>query len=88
MTQYLPIQPCTNRMVEKAVQVKNGYLFHVLQNLHGRNCRRSVNVILFWLLSWLSLFNIDLDNFVYTAPHDLKSPIANLEGITSLLVKK
>jgi PAS domain S-box-containing protein len=32
--------------------------------------------------------NIDLDNFVYTASHDLKSPIANLEGITSLLIRK
>ena len=27
--------------------------------------------------------NTDLDNFVYTASHDLKAPIANLEGITS-----
>ncbi|MDX5346444.1 MAG: PAS domain-containing protein, partial [Hymenobacteraceae bacterium] len=26
--------------------------------------------------------NTDLDNFVYTASHDLKSPIANLEGLT------
>jgi PAS domain S-box-containing protein len=26
--------------------------------------------------------NIDLDNFVYTASHDLKAPIANLEGLT------
>ncbi len=29
--------------------------------------------------------NTDLDNFVYTASHDLKSPIANLEGLTDLL---
>jgi signal transduction histidine kinase len=26
--------------------------------------------------------NADLDNFVYTASHDLKAPIANLEGLT------
>lgn len=32
--------------------------------------------------------NIDLDNFVYTASHDLKSPIVNLEGLTNLLRKK
>src|SRR5690606_15194560 len=25
--------------------------------------------------------NIDLDNFIYTASHDLKSPIVNLEGL-------
>lgn len=29
--------------------------------------------------------NNDLDNFVYTASHDLKAPIANLEGLTTLL---
>lgn len=36
----------------------------------------------------LKRINIDLDNFVYTASHDLKSPIANLEGITGVLLKK
>ncbi|MCC9134921.1 PAS domain S-box protein [Pontibacter silvestris] len=29
--------------------------------------------------------NTDLDNFVYTASHDLKAPIANLEGLVRLL---
>ncbi len=29
--------------------------------------------------------NTDLDNFVYTASHDLKSPVANLEGLMKLL---
>lgn len=29
--------------------------------------------------------NNDLDNFVYTASHDLKSPIANMEGLADLL---
>ena len=29
--------------------------------------------------------NTDLDNFVYTASHDLKSPVANLEGLMTLL---
>ncbi|HEY4650761.1 MAG TPA: CHASE domain-containing protein [Pontibacter sp.] len=29
--------------------------------------------------------NSDLDNFVYTASHDLKSPIANMEGLVTLL---
>lgn len=32
--------------------------------------------------------NNDLDTFVYTASHDLKSPILNIEGLLSLLVKK
>ncbi len=29
--------------------------------------------------------NTDLDNFVYTASHDLRSPITNLEGLLSLV---
>ncbi|WP_205500500.1 CHASE domain-containing protein [Rufibacter psychrotolerans] len=29
--------------------------------------------------------NNDLDNFVYTASHDLRSPLANLEGLTTAL---
>ena len=29
--------------------------------------------------------NNDLDNFIYTASHDLKSPISNLEGLINLL---
>jgi PAS domain S-box-containing protein len=31
--------------------------------------------------------NNDLDNFVYTASHDLKAPIANLEGLLNHLIK-
>ncbi|WP_299754203.1 PAS domain-containing sensor histidine kinase [uncultured Pontibacter sp.] len=33
----------------------------------------------------LHKINTDLDNFVYTASHDLKAPIANLEGLLALL---
>ncbi len=29
--------------------------------------------------------NNDLDNFIYTASHDLKTPVVNLEGLISLL---
>lgn len=36
----------------------------------------------------LHKINTDLDNFIYTASHDLKSPIANLEGLIGLLSKK
>ena len=32
--------------------------------------------------------NTDLDNFIYTASHDLRSPISNLEGLLSLMEKK
>ncbi|RYY19326.1 MAG: PAS domain-containing protein [Cytophagaceae bacterium] len=33
----------------------------------------------------LTRTNVDLDNFVYTASHDLKAPIANLEGLLTSL---
>ncbi|WP_017733913.1 sensor histidine kinase [Nafulsella turpanensis] len=36
----------------------------------------------------LHKLNTDLDNFIYTASHDLKSPIANMEGLLSLIEKK
>lgn len=36
----------------------------------------------------LKKINNDLDNFVYTASHDLKGPIANLEGLITILSKK
>lgn len=36
----------------------------------------------------LSIINNDLDNFIYTASHDLKAPIANLEGLTTLLTQR
>lgn len=32
--------------------------------------------------------NTDLDTFVYTASHDLKAPIANIEGLVDLLKRK
>jgi PAS domain S-box-containing protein len=32
--------------------------------------------------------NADLDNFVYTASHDLKAPITNIEGLMKVLLKQ
>jgi PAS domain S-box-containing protein len=39
-------------------------------------------------LDELTRLNVDLDNFVYTASHDLRSPIANLEGLLLVLKKR
>jgi PAS domain S-box-containing protein len=36
----------------------------------------------------LNRINNDLDNFIYTASHDLKAPISNLEGLISMLETK
>ena len=33
----------------------------------------------------LTRVNIDLDNFIYTASHDLKAPISNIEGLLEVL---
>lgn len=35
----------------------------------------------------LSKINNDLDNFIYTASHDLKAPVTNIEGLVSSLVE-
>ena len=34
----------------------------------------------------LTRANVDLDNFIYTASHDLKTPITNLEGLLQVLL--
>ena len=36
----------------------------------------------------LVCINGDLDNFIYTASHDLKAPISNIEGLLSALLMK
>lgn len=33
----------------------------------------------------LTRINVDLDNFIYSASHDLKAPISNIEGLLSVL---
>lgn len=38
--------------------------------------------------SALKRTNLDLDNFIYTASHDLKSPVVNLEGLVNIAQKK
>jgi PAS domain S-box-containing protein len=36
----------------------------------------------------LTRVNIDLDNFIYTASHDLRAPITNIEGLLQALVSE
>nr|WKN39867.1 PAS domain-containing protein [Tunicatimonas sp. TK19036] len=35
----------------------------------------------------LSLINADMDNFIYTASHDLRAPITNIEGLMTALLR-
>ncbi|MBG8554667.1 PAS domain-containing sensor histidine kinase [Hymenobacter guriensis] len=46
---------------------------------------RSRNTDLAALNQQLTRTNIDLDNFIYTASHDLKAPITNIEGLLHVL---
>ncbi|MBF9219777.1 ATP-binding protein [Hymenobacter ruricola] len=36
----------------------------------------------------LTRVNVDLDNFIYTASHDLKAPISNIEGLLDALLSE
>ncbi|TGE24707.1 PAS domain S-box protein [Hymenobacter aquaticus] len=36
----------------------------------------------------LTRTNVDLDNFIYTASHDLKAPITNIEGLVEMLQRE
>jgi len=62
-------------LARRQVQDLNEELAAANQQLQARNEElRATN-------SQLTRTNVDLDNFVYTASHDLKAPIANIEGL-------
>lgn len=61
--------------VEVTEQVKSReQLSHINEELNRKNKE-------------LLRINNDLDSFVYTASHDLRSPLANLEGLTTALLE-
>ncbi|RZK22609.1 MAG: PAS domain S-box protein [Hymenobacter sp.] len=57
---------------QRQVQALNEELTATNQELLASNAR-------------LRRTNVDLDTFIYTASHDLKAPIANIEGLLALL---
>jgi signal transduction histidine kinase len=59
-------------VARQQVQRLNEELTATIEELHTSNTS-------------LTHTNADLDTFVYTASHDLKSPIANIEGLLNLL---
>lgn len=65
----------TVRIRTEQLQVSNQELQSSLEELDNKNKE-------------LVRTNVDLDNFVYTASHDLRSPINNLEGFIRVLKKK
>jgi len=70
----------------KEIQAANEELHAANEEITAANEEvQSSNDELFRLNSLLQGINTDLDNFVYTASHDLKSPISNLEGLVTVL---
>lgn len=63
---------------KKALEKAHKYVLSLNQQLEERVEERTEE---------LSRKNRDLDNFIYTASHDLKAPISNIEGLMQLLYK-
>lgn len=61
---------------KKSLEKTHKYLLSLNQELEARVLERT---------EALTRKNRDLDNFIYTASHDLKAPISNIEGLMNLL---
>ncbi|MCI1189821.1 PAS domain-containing sensor histidine kinase [Hymenobacter sp. DH14] len=61
------------------------FAFEVTEQVQARQQAQALAAELTTANQQLSRTNVDLDNFIYTASHDLKAPISNLEGLVLLL---
>ncbi|WP_375436541.1 PAS domain-containing protein [uncultured Hymenobacter sp.] len=78
-------QVLTRQQVEQSqvqVQELNEELATINEELQG------TNVELGTANQQLIRTNVDLDNFIYTASHDLRAPIANIEGLLHALTQQ
>ena len=57
----------------------------VTEQVHARQQVLDTNQALSAANEQLTRTNVDLDNFIYTASHDLKAPISNIEGLLNTL---
>ncbi|GGF12354.1 PAS domain-containing sensor histidine kinase [Hymenobacter cavernae] len=64
------------------VQALNEQLAVINQELHSANCDLGTTN------AQLTRTNVDLDAFIYTASHDLKAPIINIEGLLTTLCQE
>ncbi len=64
-----------NNKLEQIIQERTDEVENALSKINEKN-------------EELKRINIDLDNFIYTASHDLRSPISNLEGLITILTKQ
>jgi PAS domain S-box-containing protein len=63
------------------------FAVEVTEQVKSREQLSSINEELNSKNNELIRINNDLDSFVYTASHDLRSPLANLEGLTAALLE-
>ncbi|WP_347157627.1 CHASE domain-containing protein [Pontibacter chitinilyticus] len=77
---YQPLMDSNNQV--EAVLV---FAVEVTELVAARKKLLETNEVLSEKNTELQRINNDLDSFVYTASHDLKSPIANMEGLVTLL---
>ncbi|NVO32721.1 PAS domain-containing protein [Hymenobacter lapidiphilus] len=61
------------------------FAFEVTEQVSARQHAQALAAELTTANQQLVRINADLDNFIYTASHDLKAPISNLEGLLYLL---
>jgi signal transduction histidine kinase len=61
------------------------FAFEVTEQVVARQQAQDLATALATTNQQLTRTNVDLDNFIYTASHDLKAPIANIEGLLYLL---
>ncbi|UOQ74108.1 PAS domain-containing sensor histidine kinase [Hymenobacter cellulosilyticus] len=61
------------------------FAFEVTEQVQARQQAQGLAAELTTTNEQLTRTNVDLDNFIYTASHDLKSPISNIEGLLYLL---
>jgi signal transduction histidine kinase len=61
------------------------FAFEVTEQVVARQQAQALAAELATANQQLTRTNVDLDNFIYTASHDLKAPISNIEGLLYLL---
>lgn len=64
---------------KKELEKANHFMLNLNKELEDRVNARTEELV---------RINKDLDNFIYTASHDLKAPISNIEGLMNILKKK
>jgi len=77
----------TNNELEERVIERTKQLSHINNELNNEIAeKRKIEIALKQRNEELIKINDDLDNFVYTASHDLKAPISNIEGLVNSLI--